>query len=348
MQAQAISSEFARAKAASVYAFMISGSSADNRMNIDLWDWIPGVGVLAIWRYFEKTGSRDALRYLTGWTARNLGKSCVHRTVNSTAPFALLPALHSVAPDDSYTESVRATAQWLMDQAPRTREGAFEHTVTEPAAFPEQVWADTVYMAVLFLAQAAGMLGSAAYAQEALRQLELHLRLLQDDATGVLFHGWNCGERHHMSGARWTRANAWVALGFPCIIQSVAGLADIPAGLSERYVRLMTALLDYQNERGLWHTVLDRPDFYEETSGSAGIAAGIIRAIECGLLDGKHREAADRTAMAIIGRIDEAGRVIGVSGGTPVKESLEDYNLIPFKDTLYGQGLALMLLSEYA
>lgn len=284
--------------------------------------------------------------YLTNWVTRNRGKANV-RTVNSTAPFTILPSLHSVRPSKAYVEDVREAAEWLIKEAPRTREGALQHTVTEKAEFPEQVWADTVYMAVLFLAQAAKMLESRTYAMEALRQLDLHLHLLQDGKTGVLFHGWDCGEHSYMSAARWTRANAWVALGFPCIMQSLAGLADISVDLRQRYVRLMGALVSYQNEEGLWHTVMDRSDFYEETSGSAGIAAGIHQAIRCGLLGEEYREAADRTAEALIGKIDNEGRVAGVSGGTPVKETIEDYNLIPFKHTLYGQGLTLSLLAEY-
>ncbi|WP_282942406.1 glycoside hydrolase family 88 protein [Paenibacillus sp. RC67] len=347
MQTYAISSELARAKAASVYAFMISGKSTDTRMNVNLWDWIPGVGVISILRYYEKSDRKELYDYLSDWAVRNREKAFSQRTVNSTAPFTLLPTLHNMNPSDDYQEDVLATAEWLLHKAPRTREGALEHTVTENAVFPEQVWADTVYMAVLFLAQAAKMLHSKSYAEEALKQLDLHLRLLQDDETGVLFHGWNCGASDHMSAARWTRANAWVALGFPSIMQCIADLVDVSSDLRERYVRLMTGLLHFQNENGMWHTVMDRSDFYEETSGSAGIAAGIIQAIECGLLDEKYREAANRTTAALIGKIDEEGRVSGVSGGTPVKETIEDYNLIPFKDTLYGQGLALMLLAEY-
>ncbi|WP_231506391.1 glycoside hydrolase family 88/105 protein [Paenibacillus sp. UNC451MF] len=347
MQTYAISPEVAKHKAADVYAFMISGKSSDTRMNINLWDWIPGVGVISILRYFEKSGREELYHYLVDWVVRNHGKSLVHRTINSTAPFTILPALYGFQQNDSYLKDVLLTAEWLMQEAPRTREGALEHTVTENAVFPEQVWADTVYMSVLFLAQAANMLNSKEYAEEALRQLEVHLRLLQDGETGVLYHGWNCGEGNHMSAARWTRANAWIALGFPCIMQSLSKLIEVPIELRELYVRLMTSLISFQNENGLWHTVMDRPDFYEETSGSAGIAVGIIRAIECGLLDEKHREAAHRTAFALISKIDKEGRVTGVSGGTPVKETVEDYNLIPFKDTLYGQGLALMLLAEY-
>jgi unsaturated rhamnogalacturonyl hydrolase len=53
----------------------------------------------------------------------------------------------------------------MLTEAPRTREGAFEHNVTENASFPELVWADTIFMAVLFLARLARLTGEAAYAR---------------------------------------------------------------------------------------------------------------------------------------------------------------------------------------
>ncbi|MED4955291.1 glycoside hydrolase family 88 protein, partial [Paenibacillus macerans] len=38
-------------------------------------------------------------------------------------------------------------------------------------------------------------------------------------------------------------------------------------------------------EDGLWHTVLDQNDFYKESSASAGIACGFVKAVKSGLLD---------------------------------------------------------------
>ncbi|SFJ81348.1 Glycosyl Hydrolase Family 88 [Paenibacillus sp. UNC496MF] len=64
--------------------------------------------------------------------------------------------------------------------------------MTEQASFAERIWADTVFMAVLFLARTARMAGDPRLAEEALEQTLLHLRALQDDETGLLYHGWNC------------------------------------------------------------------------------------------------------------------------------------------------------------
>lgn len=134
----------------------------------------------------------------------------------------------------------------MLETAPRTREGALEHTVTEAVDFPEQVWADTVYMAVLFLARLAGLTGDRGLAEAALQQTLLHLRLLQDQATGLLFHGWNCRDGSHMSAARWARANAWITLAVPGIVAETGRVVTVPEELSSRYRTLASALRQVQ------------------------------------------------------------------------------------------------------
>ncbi|MFD0670795.1 glycoside hydrolase family 105 protein [Cohnella sp. GCM10027633] len=332
-----------------VWNQMKEGHAGDWGMDIEQWDWVPGVGVIAALEYAQAAeGGFEVLSFLQEWVGRNRGKAGGAPVINAIAPYAIYPALYRETQDAAYRESAAATAEWLTKLAPRTREGAFEHTVTENVQFAEQVWADTVFMAALFLARAATMLGDAALAKEANEQTLLHMRLLEDPASGVLFHGWNCETGDHMSAARWTRANAWNAAGVPLILQETSKLVEVPAELIERYARLMDGLVGYQQEDGLWSTVLDRPDFYREVSGSAGIAYGLLKAIEGGWLadDARYGEAARRAVEAVLPYIGEDGIVDGVSGGTPVMESIEAYNEIPVYPTLYGQGLVLMLLSQ--
>jgi unsaturated rhamnogalacturonyl hydrolase len=91
---------------------------------------------------------------------------------------------------------------------------------------------------------------------------------------------------------------------------------------------------------------MDRTDFYLETSGSAGIAAGIFKAVRMGLLGEAALGPARAALEAVLGTIKADGEVGGVSGGTPVMPTVEDYNEISCIPTLYGQGLVLILLAE--
>lgn len=332
-----------------VWQEMIKDHTGEWGMDIHHWDWVPGVGVIAMLEYYEVTRQPEVLAYLQEWVKCNEEKAREKSVINSMAPYAIFPALYRITGEAWYKEEAVRISEWLIHDTPRTREDAFEHTVTENVAFSEQVWADTIFMAVLFLARTASLTGSQLFAEEALKQVLIHLRLLQDPQTNVLFHGWNCASGDHMSGARWTRANAWIAAGIPMIVEEIETLIEIPAELKARYGRLMNGLLAFQQDDGLWSTVMDQPHFYREVSGSAGIAYGLLKGMELGLLPREEEAAAaaEQVSTSILPYITEEGIVEGVSGGTPVMPTIQAYqDDIPTYPTLYGQGLVLMLLSR--
>lgn len=337
-----------RAEADRVYQYMISDHSRHWGMDIEQWDWVPGVGIIAIMEYGIGGNQESAIQYVRGWVERNREKAEASKVINTMAPFAVFPELFRLTAESEYLEHAKRIVEWMLEEAPRTREGAFEHTVTESASFPEQVWGDTMFMAVLFLARYASLTGNQKAAEEALRQTTLHLRLLQDANTGLLYHGWNCVSGDHMSAARWARANAWIVVAVPEIVMELRGVLAIPDELAERYVRMAAGLRLLQAGDGLWHTVLDRPDFYKETSGSAGIGCGFLKGIRSGLLDSSYMHSAMLAVQGVRTAISSQGEVTGVSGGTPVMPSIDAYNAIPLYPTLYGQGLTLMLLTEAA
>ena len=125
------------------------------------------------------------------------------------APFAIFPDMYRRSNDRYYLETAVDYAGWIVKNSARTLTGAFQHG----GDLTEQIWADTIFMVVLFLARQARLVDDRALAEEASRQLQLHLRYLQDPQTGVLFHGYDCAQQNHKSGARWTRGNALDCVG---------------------------------------------------------------------------------------------------------------------------------------
>jgi unsaturated rhamnogalacturonyl hydrolase len=242
-----------------------------------------------------------------------------------------------------YLDTAVEYGDWILQNSIRTQTGAFQHG----GDLVEQIWADTVFMVVLFLARLGKLTGNQVYAQEAAQQLLLHLQYLQDPETGVLFHGYFCADKNHKSGARWTRGNAWITIGTPLILGEIGEMIAIPSEIPQRYQRLVAGLQQYQASNGLWHTVMDRPGFYQETSGSAGIACGILKSIHQGILDSSHMPIVEKALAGILQKIDATGAVTSVSGGTPIMNTIEDYNQLSCYPTCYGQGLTLMLIIEY-
>jgi unsaturated rhamnogalacturonyl hydrolase len=124
-------------------------------------------------------------------------------------------------------------------------------------------------------------------------------------------------------------------------------MISIPSEIPQRYQRLATGLQKYQASNGLWHTVMDRPEFYQETSGSAGIACGILKSIHQGILAASCMPTVEKALDGVLQKIDPDGAVTSVSGGTPIMNTIEGYDKLSRYPTCYGQGLTLMLLTEY-
>lgn len=313
-------------------------------MDIDDWDWNAGVGMVAISDYFDKVKDPKILEYMAGWIAKNKHQCEKRDHVNYLTPLAIYPDMYVRTGDPFYRDTAVEYADWVMANAGRSKDGGvFFHG----ASVSDEVWADTVFMALVFLSRTAKLTGNKKIAEEVFKQLLAHLQLLQDEETGVLYHGYHCIGKHHMSGALWTRGNSWAVIGAPIIIETIGGLAEAPKELLVRYKKLVDGILKFQAANGLWHTVMTRPDFYQETSGSAGFAAGIMKAVRIGLLEPGYLPYALKTIEGVAGNIAPDGAVEGVSGGTPIMPSIDAYGALTRYPTLYGQGLTLFLLSEF-
>lgn len=346
-----------QATAARVYEYMITEHPAGTNqvvgvdvdpvswgLAINNWDWNPGVGVSSIMVYHKTSQRADVLDYLKGWVERNKHKMRKFQHVNVMTPFSIFPDMYRLTGDVWYRDTAVEYANWIVQNSARTRTGALQHG----GDLTEEIWADTIYMAALFLSRTARLVGDTALAKEAVEQLRLHLKYLQDPETGVLFHGYFCHLDSHKSSARWTRGNAWITLGTPLILSEVGGMVPVPEEIFTRYRKLADGLARFQAPNGLWHTVMDQPGFYQETSGSSGIAAGLLKSVHAGALPADtFLPVVEKAIGGVLSKISPEGMVDSVSGGTPIMKTIDEYNQLTRYPTNYGQGLTLQLLSEY-
>ena len=313
-------------------------------LNYNRWDWNPGVGVTSISAYYDACHKSQVQQFLVDWVARNKHLARKFQHVNVMTPFAIFPDMYRRTGERYYLDTAVEFGDWIVKNSARTLTGAFQHG----GDLTEEIWADTIFMVVLFLARLARLTDNKAMADEAARQLLLHLQYLQDPDTGVLFHGYYCNEQSHRSSARWTRGNAWITIGTPLILAEIKDLTAVPAEIGARYRRLADGLLKFQAANGLWSTVMDRPAFYHETSGSAGIACGILKSIHAGTLpEAGYLPAVEKAIGGVLSTMTPEGCITGVSGGTPIMKTIDEYNQLTRYPTMYGQGLSLQLLAEY-
>lgn len=314
-------------------------------INMDNWEWPQGVGLFATYLYYKESRDPALLAFLTDWFDRKLAEGPPVKNVNTMCPMLTLSYLAEETGNEAYRAACKEWLHYVMHDMPRTVEGGIQHEVTGHAN-PGQLWDDTLYMTVLFVARMGIVLKDDRYIQESIRQFLVHLKYLTDPVTGLFFHGWTFQGHHHFARALWARGNSWYTAGLVDYLE----MAELPRGVQEFLLtsleRQASKLLELQSPEGAWHTLLDDPDSYPETSATAAFAYGMLKAARQGYLDGRYAEAAWKAFDYVMGQIDEHGVVQGVSYGTGMGATLQDYRDIPICPMPYGQSMSLLLLVE--
>ena len=310
------------------------------------WEWTQGVGLYGLWRLFEKTRDEKYLDILTTYFDNQMTVGFPALNVNTVTPFLTLSYVGEYLGSEKYLAPCRESAAWIMAHFPRTREGGFQH-MTSDTLNDQELWDDTLFMTVLFLANMGRIEGKREYIEEAQYQFLLHAKYLADRETGLWYHGWTFNGRHNFAGAFWGRGNCWITIAIPEFLGMVDCAPAVRRMLTELLRAQVESLVKYQDESGMWHTVIDDRDSYVETSASCGFAYGILRGVHAGLLDKRYAEAAMKALDPILGYIADDGVVNQVSYGTPMgRESKDFYKKIPIQPMPYGQALAMLLLIE--
>lgn len=316
----------------------------DYTFDMDLtWDWPCGVAYYGISRAFEVTGEQAYLERMVQWCDEYIDAGLPGWTVNTCSMGHMLLTLYEQTKDQKYLDIIMSKVDYLENKALRFGDGVLQHTVSAKNDFPEQCWADTLFMAGYFLLRVGVMLGEKRLIHDALHQFYWHINYLQDENTGLWYHGYNHLNKDHMSGIYWARANAWAAY-----TMSRVGHVLPEAYLYPPFMHIISSLRDQlasikklQKDDGLWGTVLDYSEAYGEVSATAGIAGAMV--MQNNPLHAKYVEQA---LEGVLSNISDSGRVLNVSGGTAVMNNIGDYLGVDRKWAQgWGQGLALALLT---
>ena len=310
------------------------------------WEWTQGVGLYGLWKLFASTKEQKYLDVLTKFYDAQLEIGFPALNVNTIAPFLTMSYVGEYLQDEKYLLPCRETAKWIMERFPRTKEGGFQH-MTSDTLNDQELWDDTLFMTVLFLANMGRIEGKQEYIDEAQHQFLLHACYLADAQTGLWYHGWTFNGCHNFAGAFWGRGNCWVTIAIPEFLNMVECDDAVQEQLTYVLQRQVASLMQYQNENGMWHTLIDDPTSYVESSATCGFAYGILKATHDGLLEKSYEELALKALQPILGYIAEDGVVHQVSYGTPMgRETKDFYKNIELRPMPYGQALAMLLLIE--
>lgn len=310
-----------------------------------LWEWTQGVGLYGLWKLYEKKRDERCLQMLTEYYDERIAQGLPGKNINTMAPILALSYLYEYTQNEQYGDICKEWAAWAMNGLQRAGEGGFQH-VTSDHVNDGQMWDDTLFMTVLPLANIGRILGRQDYIDEAIYQFLVHTKYLADKETGLWYHGFCFHGHHNFAEAFWGRGNCWVTAAIPILFDIVQ--LDQPEGrfLQNALLRQIEALAQYQDEGGMWHTLVDDPTSYVEASATSGFGYGILKAVHEGLVPETYLENAMDALRPVLDCIDDEGVVQQVSYGTPVGETKEFYKEIPLIPMPYGQAMAILFLME--
>lgn len=314
-------------------------------MNMDLtWDWPCGVAYYGVCEAYTKTQKQEYLDLLKARVDELIELGLPKAwTVNACAMGHCLVTLYQATGDNRYYKILMSKVKYLQTEALRFGDHVLQHTVSANNDFPEQAWADTLFMAAYLMLRVGVMEHDNELIEDALNQWYWHIKYLQNPSSGLYYHGYNNITGDHMSGIYWGRANAWAAYTMSQVGTELPQCylypkyMDVAGSLNEQ----LAALKVLQTENGLWRTVLDDPESYEEISASAGIAGAMLSRGNV-----LHTKYLNKAIIGLMANVGEDGKMMNVSAGTAVMNDKEGYRGIS-RDWIqgWGQGLSLAFFS---
>ena len=173
-------------------------------------------------------------------------------------------------------------------------------------------------MITIIQTQAYKVTGDLKYLNRAAKEMVLYLDELQRP-NGLFYHAPDVP-------FYWGRGNGWMAAGMTELLRYLPKDNKDRLRILKGYQKMMKSLKKYQTSDGLWNQLIDQPDCWAETSGSAMFTFAFIAGVKQGWLKAKEYGPAARKAwMALIPYINEKNDVREVCVGTNKKNSKQYY-----------------------
>jgi unsaturated rhamnogalacturonyl hydrolase len=248
--------------------------------------------------------------------------------------------LYEHSGNTNYLSMAQQVVEFMETKAFRTRDGFPCHIQND-----RQIWLDTLYMCCPVYTHFARAQADPKWNTHAAKLLELCARHCQETNTGLFWHVYDETKDTHI-GPLWARGNGWVALSYVGVLAALDRSApqyEPVRGQFEKLVRGILATRDRQS--GLWHTILDRPDTYLETSASAMFLGAMVRGQRLGIIR-VEQEVLARTWASLAAKVNAGGQVFDVSAGTDARTDLSRYINKPRGVFTWGTGAFLLAATE--
>ena len=208
-----------------------------------------------------------------------------------------------------------ADSQW---KAPETAKPVEKAWAEQGYSWQTRIWLDDMFMITAVQAQAYRATGDRKYIDRAAREMVLYLDKIQLE-NGLFYHSPDA----HYS---WGRGNGWMAVGMAEVLRMLPKDNANQVRIMEGYKKMMAALLKYQEKDGMWRQIIDDPEAWKESSGTAMFTYAFITGVKNGWLDKEiYGTAARKAWLVLISYINTDDELTEVCEGTNIKNDRNHY-----------------------
>ena len=208
-----------------------------------------------------------------------------------------------------------ADSQWEVpaDAKPKQKEWA-----DKGYTWQTRLWIDDMYMIPILQIEAYKATKDSKYIDRAAKEMVLYLNELQRP-NGLFYHAPDVP-------FYWGHGNGWIAAGMAELLQYLPKKHKDRPRILQGYLTMMNSLKDFQNSRGIWNQLIDQPDCWAETSGSAMFTFAFIKGVKNGWLNAKEYAPLARKAwLTLVPYVNEDGDVTEICIGTDRKNDKQYY-----------------------
>jgi len=275
-------------------------------------------------RFADATGDKEMLKKLSERFEPMFGSekklippaNHVDNTVFGSVPLEL----YIQTKEEKYLELGKSIAeqQWLLPDSLKEKQDAVDLS-NKGYTWQTRMWIDDMFMITAVQSQAYRATKDKKYIDRAAREMTLYLDSLQQP-NGLFFHAPDVPYF-------WGRGDGWMAAGMSILLKELPKNHPDRAKILAGYKKMMATLLKYQDEKGMWHQLIDKPDLsWPETSCTGMFTFAFINGVKSGILDAKeYGPAARKGWLALISYIDEKADIHEVCEGTNKKNDLQYY-----------------------
>jgi Predicted unsaturated glucuronyl hydrolase involved in regulation of bacterial surface properties, and related proteins len=230
-----------------------------------------------------------------------------------------------------------ADSQWTLPENATPEESEFSK---QGLSWQTRFWIDDMYMINIIQLQAFRVTGDIRYINRAAKEMVVYLQQLQRP-NGLFYHAPD-------APFYWGRGNGWMAAGMTELLRYLPQENPDRPYILDAYRLMMDTLKKHRNKQGIWNQLIDEPDCWPETSGSAMFTYAMIMGIKNGWLDKKEYEKVARKAwISLVAYVNDDGDVTEVCAGTNKSTNKQHYYDRP-RITGDFHGQAPMLWCAYA